>query len=63
MTSWPPLLGPADLYQPMEDAVVPLFFNSYLYLPKDPHIWNGLMAILLWLSRTQNRNLISMLAR
>jgi hypothetical protein len=46
MTSWPPLLGPADLYQPMEDTVVPLFFNSYLYLPKDPLIQNGIMEIL-----------------
>jgi hypothetical protein len=46
MTSWPPSLGPADLYQPMEDTVVPLFFNSYLYLPKDPHIRNGFMDIL-----------------
>ncbi|KAJ5118974.1 hypothetical protein N7448_010682 [Penicillium atrosanguineum] len=30
----------------MEDTVVPLFFNSYLYLPKDPHIQNGYMEIL-----------------
>ncbi|KAJ6040343.1 hypothetical protein N7444_009248 [Penicillium canescens] len=30
----------------MEDTVVPLFFNSYLYLPKDPHIRNGFMEIL-----------------
>lgn len=43
---WPPKLGPADLCQPMEDAVLPLFFNSYLYLPKDPHIRNGCMEIL-----------------
>lgn len=46
MASWPPPLGPADLYQPMEDTIVPLFFNSYLYLPKDPHIRNGFMEIL-----------------
>lgn len=45
-SSWPPILGPADLYQPMEDTVVPLFFNSYLYQPKDPHIRNGFMEIL-----------------
>ncbi|OQD83392.1 hypothetical protein PENANT_c017G00707 [Penicillium antarcticum] len=32
--------------KPMEDTVVPLFFNSYLYLPKDPHIQNGFMEIL-----------------
>jgi hypothetical protein len=38
--------GPADLYQPMEDTVVPLFFNSYLYLPKDQYIRNGFMEIL-----------------
>lgn len=44
--SWPVYLPPADLYQPMEDIVVPLFFNSYLYLPKDPHIRNGFMEIL-----------------
>ena len=44
--SWPPPLGPADLYQPMEDWVVPLFFNSYLYLPRDPHIRDGFMEIL-----------------
>ncbi|KAJ5288628.1 hypothetical protein N7478_001658 [Penicillium angulare] len=37
---------PAEIYQPMEDTVVPLFFNSYLYLPKDPHIRNGFMEIL-----------------
>ncbi|KAJ5377556.1 uncharacterized protein N7496_004965 [Penicillium cataractarum] len=30
----------------MEDTIVPLFFNSYLYLPKDPHIRNGFMEIL-----------------
>ncbi|KAJ5999017.1 hypothetical protein N7451_006827 [Penicillium sp. IBT 35674x] len=30
----------------MEDIVIPLFFNSYLYLPKDPHIRNGFMEIL-----------------
>ncbi|KAJ6114943.1 hypothetical protein N7486_000721 [Penicillium sp. IBT 16267x] len=30
----------------MEDIVVPLFFNSYLYLPTDPHIRNGFMEIL-----------------
>jgi hypothetical protein len=30
----------------MEDTVIPLFFNSYLYLPKDPHIRNGFMEIL-----------------
>ncbi|KAJ5594378.1 uncharacterized protein N7459_000586 [Penicillium hispanicum] len=30
----------------MEDTVLPLFFNSYLYLPKDPHIRNGFMEIL-----------------
>jgi len=30
----------------MEDTVISLFFNSYLYLPKDPHIHNGVMEIL-----------------
>lgn len=30
----------------MEDWVVPLFFNSYLYLPRDPHIRDGFMEIL-----------------
>jgi hypothetical protein len=30
----------------MEDTVVPLFFNSYLYLPKDPYIRSGFMDIL-----------------
>lgn len=44
--SWPPSFGPADLYQPMEDTVVPMFFNSYLYLPKDQYIRNGFMEIL-----------------
>lgn len=43
---WPPKISPADLYQPMEDTVVPLFFNSYLYLPKDAHIRNGFMELL-----------------
>ena len=44
--AWPPKISPADLYQPMEDTVVPLFFNSYLYLPKDAHIRNGFMELL-----------------
>ncbi|KAJ5710963.1 hypothetical protein N7488_005119 [Penicillium malachiteum] len=30
----------------MEDTVIPLFFNSYLYLPREPHIRNGFMEIL-----------------
>ncbi|KAJ5930530.1 hypothetical protein N7466_006023 [Penicillium verhagenii] len=30
----------------MEDVVIPLFFNSFLYLPKDPDIRNGFMEIL-----------------
>ncbi|KAJ5726262.1 uncharacterized protein N7483_007619 [Penicillium malachiteum] len=45
-TSWPPYIPPADLYQPMEDTVIPLFFNSYLYLPQEPHVRNGFMEIL-----------------
>lgn len=46
-SSWPVYLPlPADLYQPLEDTVIPLFFNSYLYLPKDPHIRNGFMELL-----------------
>jgi hypothetical protein len=44
--SGPPPFGPVDLYQPMEDTVVPIFFNSYLYLPKDQFIRNGFMEIL-----------------
>ncbi|KAJ5114837.1 hypothetical protein NUU61_000596 [Penicillium alfredii] len=47
MIAYPPSsLPPADLYQPMEDTVVPLLFNSYLYLPKDPFIRRGFMEIL-----------------
>lgn len=42
---WPPSLPP-DLYQPLEDTVVPMFFNCYLYLQKDPQIRNGFMEIL-----------------
>jgi hypothetical protein len=42
---WPPSLPPS-LYQPLEDTVVPMFFNCYLYLPKDPQIRNGFMEIL-----------------
>ncbi|KAJ5820302.1 hypothetical protein N7474_005893 [Penicillium riverlandense] len=42
---WPPSLPPG-LYQPLEDTVVPMFFNCYLYLPKDPQIRNGFMEIL-----------------
>jgi hypothetical protein len=39
----------------MEDTIVPLFFNSYLYLPKDPHVRNGFMEILPGMfSNTQN---------
>ncbi|KAJ6031398.1 hypothetical protein N7540_002130 [Penicillium herquei] len=30
----------------MEDTVIPLFFNSYLYLPQEPHVRNGFMEIL-----------------
>lgn len=44
--SWPPSVGPADLYLPMEDTVIPLFFNPYLYLPKDQYIRNNFMEML-----------------
>lgn len=44
--SWPPSFGPADLYLPMEDTVIPLFFNPYLYLPKDRYIRNNFMEML-----------------
>ncbi|KAF3390395.1 hypothetical protein F1880_009105 [Penicillium rolfsii] len=30
----------------MEETIVSLFFNSYLYLPKGPHIRNGFMEVL-----------------
>ncbi|KAF9892790.1 hypothetical protein FE257_000379 [Aspergillus nanangensis] len=49
----PPFLGaitsmevPGSLYFPLEDTVTSLFFNSYLYLPKDPLIRNGFMELL-----------------
>lgn len=42
---WPPSLPPG-LYQPLEDTVVPMFFNCYLFLQKDPHIRTGFMEIL-----------------
>lgn len=44
--TWPPALGPADLYHPMEDTVVPLWFNAYLYLPQDPSVRSGFMEVL-----------------
>lgn len=37
---------PRSIYLPLEDTVIPLFFNSYLYLPKDPHISNGFLDLL-----------------
>ena len=30
----------------MEDTVIPLWFNTFLYLPKDPHIRHGFMDVL-----------------
>lgn len=45
-SSWPPTLGPADLYQPLEDTVVPLWFNAFLYLPQDPSVRSGFMEVL-----------------
>ncbi|RHZ50206.1 Zn(II)2Cys6 transcription factor [Aspergillus thermomutatus] len=47
--SWPvrrEIGVPRKLYLPLEDTVTSLFFNSYLYLPKDPHIRIGFMEIL-----------------
>ena len=43
---WLRSIAPANLCQPMEDTVLPLFFNAYLYFPKDPQIRNGFMEIL-----------------
>ncbi|KAJ6157704.1 hypothetical protein N7470_005296 [Penicillium chermesinum] len=43
---WPRYQSPNDLYLPLESNVLPLFFNSYLYLPKDPHVRNGFMEFL-----------------
>lgn len=37
---------PRSIYLPMEDTVIPLFFNSYIYLPKDPQISNGFLDLL-----------------
>lgn len=37
---------PAGPYLPLEDIVAPLFFNSYLYVPKDPQIAHGYMWLL-----------------
>ncbi|KAL4897563.1 C6 zinc finger domain protein [Aspergillus ambiguus] len=37
---------PHSLYFPLEDTVTSLFFNSYLYLPKDPLIRDGFMELL-----------------
>lgn len=37
---------PSTVYSPMEDTVTSLFFNSYLYLPKDPLIRIGFMELL-----------------
>ena len=37
---------PRGIYLPLEDTVIPLFFNSYLYLPKDPEIKDGFMDLL-----------------
>ncbi|KAJ5111034.1 hypothetical protein N7532_001569 [Penicillium argentinense] len=46
VSTWPPPLGPADLYQPMEDTIIPLWFNAYLYLPQDPSVRSGFMEVL-----------------
>ncbi|KAJ5220261.1 hypothetical protein N7468_009465 [Penicillium chermesinum] len=43
---WPRYQSPNDLYLPLKSNVLPLFFNSYLYLPKDPHVRNGFMEFL-----------------
>ncbi|KKK20550.1 hypothetical protein ARAM_005068 [Aspergillus rambellii] len=37
---------PSTLCLPMEDTVTSLFFNSYLYLPKDPLVRTGFMELL-----------------
>jgi hypothetical protein len=37
---------PGSLYFPLEDTVTSIFFNSYLYLPKDPLIRDGFMELL-----------------
>lgn len=37
---------PRSVFLPLEDTVIPLFFNSYLFLPKDPQINNGFMDLL-----------------
>lgn len=37
---------PSGPYLPLEDIVAPLFFNSYLYVPRDPQFLDGFLEIL-----------------
>ncbi|RJE21846.1 hypothetical protein PHISCL_05830 [Aspergillus sclerotialis] len=37
---------PYSPYLPLEDTVIPLFINSFLYVPKDPQTTNGFMDLL-----------------
>ncbi|KAJ5885097.1 hypothetical protein N7495_009607 [Penicillium taxi] len=37
---------PTELYHPVEDAVVPLFFNSFIFLTQVNHIRNGFLGML-----------------
>ncbi|KAL3470982.1 hypothetical protein BJX99DRAFT_250819 [Aspergillus californicus] len=37
---------PGGLYLPMEDSVTALFFNSYVYVPRDPLVGQGSMELL-----------------
>lgn len=37
---------PSSPYLPLEDTVIPLFINSYLYMPKDPQINDGFLGLL-----------------
>lgn len=37
---------PRSVFLPLEDTVIPLFFNSYVYLPKDPQINDSFMNLL-----------------
>ena len=37
---------PSNPYLPLEDTIVPLFINSYFYVPRDPQISNGYLDLL-----------------
>lgn len=37
---------PNSPYLPLEDTIIPLFINSFIYVPKDPQIGSGFLELL-----------------